>query len=67
MSALAERKVEEMDSLTVAVATAGSLLLSADALAAWRRAHGAPGSDAPMDGQTLGLILGRFPGAIKVK
>ena len=67
MAALAGRKADEMDMLTMAVATAGSLLLSADALAAWRKSHGDTASDAPMDTQTLGLMLRRFPGAFRVQ
>ena len=67
MTALAERKVDEMDALTVAVATAGSLLLSPDALKAWQSQHGGSSApDAPMSAQTLGIVMRQFPGALRV-
>lgn len=67
MTALVARKTQEADSLTVAVATAGSILLSADALAKWQASHGDTSARrGPMDAQTLSLMVAQFPGSFKV-
>jgi hypothetical protein len=66
MKALIARKADEMDGQTVMVATALSISFSTDALSAWRSARGIGSAGAPMDAQTLNLMIARFPGAFKV-
>jgi hypothetical protein len=67
MKALLERKAEEMDTQTVAIAAALAISFSADALAQWRSSRGiASVHKGPMDAQTLNLMVAQFPGSFKV-
>ena len=67
MKALMARKTEEMDVQTGVIATALNISFSAEALAEWRMAHGiAAPPKAPIDAQSLGLMMAKFPGAFRV-
>lgn len=69
MKALAERKAEEMDTMTVAFATAISINFSADALKEWKAARriGRPSTaDADAQNGAIGRLAAMFPGAVKV-
>jgi hypothetical protein len=69
MRALAERKAEEVDTMTVAFATAISINFSADALREWKAARrvGRPRvADAQNQNAAIGRLAAMFPGAVKV-
>jgi hypothetical protein len=69
MRALMERKAEEVDTMTVAFATAISINFSADALREWKAARrmGKPrAADSEKQNAAIGRLAAMFPGAVKV-
>lgn len=68
MEAHVARRTDEMDGLTVTVATAIAISLSEKALADWRSRRATFGpSDARDQRATIGRLAAMFPRAVKVR
>jgi hypothetical protein len=66
MKALIERRTQEADSLTVAIADGVAISTSAEAAAQWRSSHGHAGTNADAQNATIGRLAAMFPGAVRV-
>lgn len=70
MRALVARISADLEAQTLAMANGWAISMDPKALAAWQAARGgdAPSAPkrAPMNAQTLGIVMRQFPRAIKV-
>lgn len=66
MKALLDRKTQEADSLTVAIANGVAISMSAESARKWQEARGIAAPAQPMDATTLGLMVRQFPGSFTV-